>query len=1218
VSKRQSDILKSLLALLLPFITCSVQWLLWDVFKPFVWFLFYPTVYFTSRIAGKRVGLLSTVLCAILVTYCFIPPQLSFTGKPVNNLLSVVVFLVMGFLFSHNQERLERAERSEAQARVADERLQESRILSLEAEQRLAREMLRESEEQFRIMFMESSVGEALIDTATGRFLKVNAALCRLLGRGERELLQLCMSEVTHPDDRQACLDNLKTLMAGDGEGFQAEKRYLRPDGEVAYCHATVNLLRDGTGEPKSLAVMQDVTERKKVEAALLESERKFYKAFSGNAAAIALTRLEGGVVLEVNDTWLEMTGYSRHEVVGRSARHMWTRIEDLQRFIGELRGTGTVRGWEQEFLKKSGEIFVTQLSSQLLTVGGEEVILTTLVDITALKQAEAALRESETRFRTIFDHAPVAIGIGAIDDGRLIEANGSWLRLLGHEREEAIGRTAEELGVYPSIAKRDEIIRILREQKGVHQAMQLHHKSGEMIDVLFSAEVVVLDGRSCLLVMLNDLTEKKRAEVARNATVELLRICNEAENVQELMSRTTLFFQQLTGCEAVGIRLQVGSDFPYYESVGFPHDFVAAENSLRIGGGNGAPGDEAGRPALLCMCGSVICGRPDATEPFFTPRGSFWTSSTTDFRSSFAGDHGGEGACASCNTWRYESVALIPLSSHSERIGLFQFNDRRPGKISAEKVALYENLVDYISIALSKLRTDEALLEASQFNEQIVASAQEGIIVYGPDLRYRVWNPYMEQFTGTAAAEVLGRHPLELFPFLKEAGVYEKLEAALKGEISSTIEFPFDIPENGRSGWLADTRAPLRNAQGEIIGVIGTVRDITGQRHLEEQLRQAQKMEAIGQLAGGVAHDFNNVLQVIMGYCSLLQADKALSERQGQQVEQIVLSAERAAQLTQGLLAFSRKQVMSPKRANLWEIVQHVQKFLVRIIGEDIQLEVVPSEVRLLPVVADSGQIEQVLINLATNARDAMAKGGTLSLKTEMVEFGFPVENPFGHAEPGRYACVTMSDTGCGMDEATCSRIFEPFFTTKEVGKGTGLGMAIVYGIVKQHSGFINVYSEPGIGTAFRIYLPLAEAEAEGADARAALPPPLGGTETILLAEDDAEVRKLMVMVLTRFGYEVIQAEDGQQAVELFAANRDRIGMIVMDMIMPRKNGRDACEEICRLEPGVKVLFSSGYTSDFMENRGVSEKGINLIMKPVQPVELLRKIRETLDAGAG
>jgi CheY-like chemotaxis protein/two-component sensor histidine kinase len=329
--------------------------------------------------------------------------------------------------------------------------------------------------------------------------------------------------------------------------------------------------------------------------------------------------------------------------------------------------------------------------------------------------------------------------------------------------------------------------------------------------------------------------------------------------------------------------------------------------------------------------------------------------------------------------------------------------------------------------------------------------------------------------------------------------------------------------------------------------------------------------------------------------------------------VEQIIEAAEKAAQLTRSLLSFSRKQDMTPRVAILNDLVQQVQNFLTRIIGEDIQLTTDLDPLDLL-VKIDSGQIEQVLINLATNARDAMSKGGTLTIGTGVLEVDEAFVQAHGYGKPGRYALITVSDTGIGMDEKTKSRIFEPFFTTKELGKGTGLGMAIVYGIIKQHNGFIHVYSEPQIGTTFRIYLPLIQTEQEAVEEIITPVPPEGGTETILVAEDNREVRELVQEVLTSFGYVVITAEDGIDAVEKFKANKKNVKLILMDIIMPKKSGKEAFREIMKLKTGVKIIYSSGYTLDVIQSRDVLDTGAELIMKPVQPIELLRKVRELLD----
>ncbi len=378
----------------------------------------------------------------------------------------------------------------------------------------------------------------------------------------------------------------------------------------------------------------------------------------------------------------------------------------------------------------------------------------------------------------------------------------------------------------------------------------------------------------------------------------------------------------------------------------------------------------------------------------------------------------------------------------------------------------------------------------------------------------------------------------------------------------------------------------------------------------------QSQKMEAIGQLAGGIAHDFNNMLTVIIGYCNLLAMRSTFDEKEKDALAHILSAAEKATHLTGGLLAFSRKQLLDIKPVNVNDVVQQVQKFLVRIIGEDIKLRAIYNDATLR-IMADAGQIEQVLMNLATNARDAMPGGGSLTIETGSLQIDDQFLKNHGWGKPGNYAVISVSDTGSGMDEPTRSRIFEPFFTTKEVGKGTGLGLAIVHGIVQQHNGFVYVYSEPGSGTTFKIMLPLLGKEM-AADAEVIVEaPPRGGTEVILVVEDDVSVRMVLERILKNAGYEIICAQDGQEAVREFNANSLKIKLVITDMIMPLMNGLDAYREIKSLHPGVRVLFTSGYTADFIKSRGELEGGADLIMKPLKPVELLRKVREILDRPA-
>jgi nitrogen-specific signal transduction histidine kinase/CheY-like chemotaxis protein len=401
-----------------------------------------------------------------------------------------------------------------------------------------------------------------------------------------------------------------------------------------------------------------------------------------------------------------------------------------------------------------------------------------------------------------------------------------------------------------------------------------------------------------------------------------------------------------------------------------------------------------------------------------------------------------------------------------------------------------------------------------------------------------------------------------------------------------------------------------MKDESGGFSTVIETTFDITERKNLEEQLRQSQKLETLGQLAGGVAHDFNNILASIMNYGYLLKGSPD-NEKQKEYIERIIESTEKAALVTSDLLAFSRKQVLTTVPVKLNEIIKRVKELIVRIIGEQIEVKTILDH-KVPSVMADSGKLEQILMNLATNARDAMPEGGTITIETNKAEIDKDFISRNGYGEPGEYALITVTDTGVGMDEETTVRIFEPFFTTKEVDKGSGLGLSIIYGIIKQHKGYIDVESKPGKGTAVKIYLPITEKKPKEEK-----PPVVDtvtkGCETILLAEDNTEVRLATKQILETTGYRVIEAVDGQDAVEKFNENKDIIQLLVFDSIMPNKSGKGAYDEIVKVNPDIKVLFISGYTEEIISDDGVPEEGSYFLSKPIAPDRLLKKIRVVL-----
>jgi signal transduction histidine kinase/ActR/RegA family two-component response regulator len=429
------------------------------------------------------------------------------------------------------------------------------------------------------------------------------------------------------------------------------------------------------------------------------------------------------------------------------------------------------------------------------------------------------------------------------------------------------------------------------------------------------------------------------------------------------------------------------------------------------------------------------------------------------------------------------------------------------------------------------------------------------------------------------------------------------------------------DYPD-GRRVLLDTLKTPFYDQNADLLGLIGISRDITERiqaeeerKTLEVQLQQAQKMEAVGQLAGGIAHDFNNILTAIMGYGTMLQKKMRQDDPLGYNVEQILLAAKRAANLTTGLLAYSRKQIIDPRRESLNDIVNKVERLLARLIGEDVELKTILAD-KDITVLADASQMEQVLMNLAINARDAMPQGGVLSLGIALadVDAGHVVQNP--EARPGQFVCLSASDTGCGIAPENLRRIFEPFFTTKAVGKGTGLGLATVYGIVNQHQGWIEVESEVNQGTTFRVFLPACQETAAEVIEPSVASRVRGGKETILVVEDEAPVRELVCGLLAGFGYEILQAESGVKALQLWNACKDKVDLVLTDLVMPdRLNGRELAEKLWADRPELKVIFTSGYSAEVVGKEFVIGEEMTYLQKPYHPNTLAAVVRDCLDA---
>ena len=523
----------------------------------------------------------------------------------------------------------------------------------------------------------------------------------------------------------------------------------------------------------------------------------------------------------------------------------------------------------------------------------------------------------------------------------------------------------------------------------------------------------------------------------------------------------------------------------------------------------------------------------------------------------------------------------------------------------------------------------ERALFEQQNLCSNLIRNSATATFVLDRTHRIMLWNRACEELTGLTEAEMIGTDD-QWKPFysakrptVADVIIDNKLDSIpeLYTSYSKSALNPQGIKAEGwyknlggKDRYIIFEAAPIFNSGGVLIAAIETLQDVTESKKLEEQLLQSQKIEAVGQLAGGVAHDFNNILSAIMGYGHLTLRKMQPDDYLRGYVEQILQAGERASILTQGLLSFSRKRIINPAPHDLNEIVTSFEKFLLRLIREDIKITT-SCTTGELSILVDRGQLEQVLMNLVANARDAMPAGGDITIRTESVFIDDEFIEAHGYGKKGRYAALVVSDTGEGMDENTKKKIFEPFFTTKGEGKGTGLGLSMVYGIVKQHDGFIDVYSELAKGTSFKVYLPLVRGSAAEIRREVTQMRVPGGTETILVAEDDAVLRRLATTILHDHGYTVIEAIDGADAVAKYGENRARINLVLLDGIMPQKSGREALHEIQQIDSSVKAIFMSGYSQDIISKQGLLEPGINLIVKPLIPSDLLKKVREVLDA---
>jgi PAS domain S-box-containing protein len=774
-------------------------------------------------------------------------------------------------------------------------------------------------------------------------------------------------------------------------------------------------------------------------------------------------------------------------------------------------------------------------------------------------KRAEEALRESEERFRDIVETTNDAI-ISADSSGTIIFWNKAAENIFGYSSEEVVGKPVTT--IIPETVQSPHLETFQRtvatgksDFTGQTMESRCKRKDGSEFPLEISISLWKAGDNTFFTALVRDITERKQAEETLRESEERFRsvVQTAKEGILNIDHEGNIIFWNKAAEEMFG--------YSFDEIIGKPVTFLMPP---RLTENYESRMDEVvsmEQAEILRRKAEVVGLRKDGTE--------------------FPVEHS--------------------LSCWETKNGIFY-------------TAILHDITEH-------KQAEEALRESEERFRSIMENANDAIFFADSESIIRFWNRKAYDTYGYTADEVIGKPPMILVP-QKYREVHQKWmekylssdEAAISGKIVEGMGERKDGTE-----FFAETSTAILK-QGDKRYLVAVVRDITERKKAEEekarleaQLRESHKMEAVGLLAGGIAHDFNNILTAIIGYASLLQMKMKEDDPLRLYLEQILTSSQRAASLTQSLLAFGRKQIINPKPVKANDIITKTKKLLVRLIGEDIDLKTTLTN-EDTTVIADSGQIEQALMNFATNSRDAMPQGGHFMIETQRAVIDDTYVKTYGYGKPGEYMLISVSDSGTGMDEKTREKVFEPFFTTKEVGKGTGLGLSMVYGIVKQHNGYINCYSEPGKGTTFKLYLPMHREAVELQETMESAPATIGGTETILVAEDDADARKTTRNILENFGYIILEAVDGEDAVRVFKENRDTVKLLLLDVIMPKKNGKEAYEEIRKLHPGVKALFISGYTANIIHKRGILDQNLDFIMKPVSPTVLLRKVREVIE----
>jgi PAS domain S-box-containing protein len=898
---------------------------------------------------------------------------------------------------------------------------------------------------------------------------------------------------------------------------------------------------------------VRDVTERHLAEKALKESEARFKLLFEYAPDAYFLVDMEGNF-LDCNRGAEELCGYGREELIGENYQAL-PLLDDRQNYLVAQLLQQAVHGEilgpvELNLNRRGGGTVIIEAKGLPLQSQDKSLLLVIARDITARKTAEEALRGSEERFRAIFDYTPVGIAMSDIQ-GRLLQTNRAYQELVGYTNEELRGMTFQDL-THP-----EDLPDNLRQVEDL--------LSGKRQDISLEKRYLRKDGAVRWIRIMGTSLHNARGEpqYLLSTTMDITARKQAEESLRESEQR----FRDITE--------------------------NAAEWVWEV--------DDQGQFTYSSPVVEQLLGYTPEEVP-----GKYFY----DF---FLPDQREELKDAAMKIFAAKQTVREFLSPNLHKNGQIVW-------LSTSGIPLLDESGNFLgyrgaNIDVTARKQAEKDLQESERKFRLMAETIQDVFwMATPGLDRVIYaSPAYEQVWGRSCQEVY-QSP----QFFLDAIHPEDRERVRSGIVAARAQgIPTDheyriIKPDGAVRWIHDRGYPVRDDQDRVIMFTGMATDVTEAKALEGQLLQAQKMEAVGRLAGGVAHDFNNLLMAITGYGELMRAKVLKDDPLYGYLENILEAGDRAAALTQQLLTFSRQKIVHPQAVDLNRVVLDLEPMLRRLIGEDLDLEVV-TDPRLGAVKADPGQLGQIIMNLVVNARDAMPQGGRLTLKTAPVDFTVGCHSRFGLTPPGAYVMLEVQDIGVGMDEATQTHVFEPFFTTKAPGKGTGLGLSTVYGIVKQSGGYLDLESKPGAGSTFTVYLPRLDQVVEPPKVKIPITASFRGEETVLLVEDEEVLRGLLAKFLRLYGYTVLEASHGGEALLTCERHQGPIHLMVTDVVMPQMSGRELADRLTPLRPDMKVLYMSGYTEDALVQHGVADLSAVFLQKPFKPLELARQAHAVL-----